>query len=237
MRTKQVFARKGGLKVLKSAGGTAELRSTNSNALSGLEGLDEETLLSLAIDAPVQLTPSPENNSLILESSPTPSSKIRVSDEVLEATFKRLGFGPPNDLSNFPVSPSPTPANSETSTAGLSNREEYAPTAGAPVLTAEKKGSTMDAPGTDDSDTYSQIFGLFQQIAQRTGHSVHSLILEWALLHAHTALAKGRVHDHLSNTMMARQEVFEEEVNKVIKLVSFFFRSTSLVIDYDLSGY
>ena len=115
------------------------------------------------------------------------------------------------------------------------SREEKVPTVKAPVSTAEERLPTVEASGTDDSDAYGQITELFQQIAQKTGHSVHSIILEWALLHAHTDLVKGRVaHGHLvSNAMTVRQQAFEDEANNVIELVSvFFFRSTPLVIEY-----
>jgi hypothetical protein len=95
----------------------------------GLEGLDEETLRSLSIDAPVRLTPSPESDNLIAESSPTPPSKIRLSNEVMEATLEQLGFGPPNDLSDLPISPTPMPPNSETSTTRTFGHEEKVPKA------------------------------------------------------------------------------------------------------------
>jgi hypothetical protein len=165
-------------------------RTPNSDVLSGLEDLDDDTLLSLSLDAPARLTPPPGNG---------PLSKVQVSTEVMEATLDRLGFGPPNDLSDLPISISTTPTSSAASE---------------PVLTG------VETSGTDDSDAYDQITGLFQQVAQRTGQSVNTIILEWALLHAHTDLVKRRVaHGHISNAMSARQEAFEEEVNKVIELV------------------
>ena len=72
---------------------------------------------------------------------------------------------------------------------------------------------------TDDLDAYDQITGLFQQVAQRTGQSVNTIILEWALLYAHMDLVKRWVaHGHISNAMSACQEAFKEEVNKVIEL-------------------
>jgi hypothetical protein len=226
MPTRRALGGKRSAKVPNLARGTAYPPSPNSNVLSqaGFEELDEETLLSLSVDAPVRLTPPPGNNSRSSEFSPTPLSKMRVSKAVMEATLEQLGFGPPNDLSNLYISPSPTPANSEISTVGTSC-EEKVPTVKAPVLTVEERLPTVEASGTDDSDTYGQITELFQQIAQKTGHSVHSIILEWALLHAHTDLVKGRVaHGHLvSNAMTVRQQAFEDEANNVIELVSVFF--------------
>jgi len=219
MSTKQASTRKPGAKGLKSAKASVstELRSPNSNVLSGLEDLDEETLLSLSLDVPVRLTPPPfKNDTLTSESSPTPLSKMRVSSEVMNATLERLGFGPPNDLSNLPTLPSPTPENFEVSTAG---HKEKAPS-------SEASGDS----GPDCLDAYGQISQLFQQIAQRTGHSVSTLILEWALLHAH--------HGHMSKAKTAtHQQAFEEEVGKVVNLVGFSFHFTLSVIDYGLSGF
>ena len=82
----------------------------------------------------------------------------------------------------------------------------------------------MDASGTDDLDEYGQIIGLFQRIAQRTGHSVSSLIVEWALLHACTNMVEKRETIH--------QQAFEERVNKAIELVGEFFFVNFISIDY-----
>jgi hypothetical protein len=125
----------------------------------------------------------------------------------MQATLDRLGFGPPNDLSSPHISVTSTPTNSEAGTAQRTGHEEKVPTAEDPDL-------SMDASGTDE---YGQIIGLFQRIAQRTGHSVSSLIVEWALLHARTNMVEKR------ETM--RQQAFEERVNKAIELVGEFFFS------------
>jgi len=198
----------------------------------GLEGLDEETLLSLSLDTPVRLTPPPGDNPLVSEPSPIPLSKMHVSNEVMVATLERLGFGPPNDLSNLLTLPSPTPANSDVSMMEASSHEKKVPT-------VEGTVSTLGASCTDDSDAYGQINSLFQKIAQRSGHSVNTLILEWALLHVHTDMVKRQIADsRMSSVMAAHQRVFEEEANKAVNLVGeFFFCSTSLVIDCGLSGY
>jgi hypothetical protein len=126
----------------------------------------------------------------------------------MQATLDRLGFGPPNDLSSPHISVTSTPTNSEAGTAQRTGHEEK-------VLTAEDPDLSMDASGTDDSDEYGQIIGLFQRIAQRTGHSVSSLIVEWALLHARTNMVE--------KWETIRQQAFEERVNKAIKLVGEFF--------------
>jgi diketogulonate reductase-like aldo/keto reductase len=105
------------------------------------------------------------------------------------------------------------------------------------IPTVKEAVPTIKASGTDDLDGYGQIIRLFQQIAQRIGHSVNSLILEWALCHAHTNMVKRRADGHMSNAMIARQQAFEEEVNKVIKLVGDFFCSTSFIINYSFSEY
>jgi hypothetical protein len=215
MPPKQGLARKHGAKTRQCARATtphthAQLRSPNSDALTGLEGLDEATLLSLSMDTPVRLTPPPGNDRIIPESSdssPTPLSRTRVSNELMQATLDRLGFGPPNDLSSPHISVTSTPTNSEAGTAQRTGHEEKVPTAEDPDL-------SMDASGTDE---YGQIIGLFQRIAQRTGHSVSSLIVEWALLHARTNMVEKR------ETM--RQQAFEERVNKAIELVGEFFFS------------
>lgn len=136
-------------------------------------------------------------------------------------------------MTNLSTTPSPTPANSETSTStGTFGHKKKVPT-------AEGRAPSVEPSGNDDSDVYDEILGLFEQIAQRTGHSVNSLILKWVLLHAHTDLVKRRVaYGHMSNAMTACQQAFEEGVNTVIQQVGEpFFGSTSLVIDYGLSGY
>jgi hypothetical protein len=222
MPPKKGSGRKKGADVPKLARGTASRttrRSPVSDALCGLEELDEETLLTLSLDAPVQLSPSPGNSPLIPESAPVPLSNAQVSTELIEATLERLGFGPPNDMSNLPVPPSPTPANSEIISVETSVCDQSPSTAEESV-----SSSSVEVPDNDDSDEYDQIGGLFQQIARRTGHSVNSLVLEWALLHAHTDLVKRQVtHDHVSNAMTARQQAFEEEANKIIELVGDIF--------------
>ena len=53
-------------------------RTPNLDVLSGLKDLNDDTLLSLSLDAPAWLTPPPENGSL---------SKVQVSTEVMEATL------------------------------------------------------------------------------------------------------------------------------------------------------
>ena len=70
----------------------------------------------------------------------------------------------------------PVLTNSETSITRTFDCEENGLTANDPFPIT--KGS-----GTKHSDKYGQILRLFQQIAHRTGNSVNSLILEWALLH------------------------------------------------------
>jgi hypothetical protein len=132
-------------------------------------------------------------------------------------------------LSNLPNPPSPVPTNPEASTTGTFGEDETA---------SETVSTTVESSGADDIDAYGQIIRLFHQVARRTGQSVNVLILEWALLHAHTDLAKRQVaHAHMSAVMTARRQIFEEEVDKVIELVglSFYF-STSTVIDYGLTG-
>jgi hypothetical protein len=195
--------------------------SPNSVVLSGLEDLDEDTLLSLSLDTPAQLTPPPGNAPLISESSGTPLSNMQVSTDMMQATLDQLGFGSPNDLSNIPISPLPTPTNSEISTTGTFGYEEEDPTAEESVSTSvEASANNMNAYAS------SQILRLFHQVAQRSGQSVNILILEWALCHVHTDLVKRRVaHGHQSTSMMAHQQAFQEEVNKVIELVgeSFLF--------------
>ena len=215
---RQASARNNGVKTSKLARETASQPSTeltlpNSNILStGFGDLDEQTLLSLSMDAPVQLSPPAINTLLISDSSPTPLSKMRVASEVMDATLERLGFGPPNDLSTLPILLSPTPADSEVT--GTSSHEEKA------EPTAEGKAPTSEVSGADVSDAYGQITGLFQQISQMTGHSLHTLIIEWALLYAHTDMVKRRTaHGRMPNTTTADQQTFEEEVNKAINLV------------------
>ena len=198
MPTKKNPSRKHGPEVPKPVKGTnshilPEHRAHKLDTLSGLEDLDEDTLLSLSLDTPTRLTPSPD---------------------VMQATLDRLGFGPPNDLTSLPVSPTPTPTNSITSSAGKSGLDEKITTAEEPVPTS------VESSDADDIDAYGQISGMFHQIAQRTGQSVNVVILEWALLHA----AKRQVaHDHRSTAMTARQQTFEEEADKVIELVGQFF--------------
>jgi hypothetical protein len=189
--------------------------------LSDLEDLDEDTLLSLSLNAPARLTPPPENAPLISESSGTLLSNVQVSTDVMQATLDRLGFGPPNDLSNIPISPSPTPTNSEIGTTGMFGYEEEDPTVKESVPTSVEASA-------DDMNAYAsgQILRLFHQVAQRSGQSVNTLILEWALRHVHTDLVKRRVaHGHQSTSTTAHQQAFQEEVNKAIELVgeSFLF--------------
>jgi hypothetical protein len=220
MPTDKTSSRKQGAEARRGKGSQLSTELQAPSLLSGFEDLDEGTLLSLSVDAPIQLSPPPNNNPLIPETSPTPLSKMRVSNEVMAATLERLGFGPPNDLSSLLTSPSPsptpTPANSEVSMTGSFGYEEKAPT-------TEGTVPTLGASHTDDSDAYGQINRLFQQIAQRTGHSVDTLILEWALLHAHTDMVKRQVtHNRMLGLMAAHQKVFNEEVNKAISLVGGF---------------
>lgn len=218
MPTNKTSSRKQGAKVHRGKGSQLSTELQAPGLLSGFEDLDEGTLLSLSVDAPIQLSPPPNNNPLIPETSPTPLSKMRVSNEVMVATLERLGFGPPNDLSSLQTSssPSPTPANSEASITGSFGYEEKVPT-------TEGTVPTLGASHTDDSDAYGQINRLFQQIAQRTGHSVDTLILEWALLHAHTDMVKRQVtHNRMLDLMAAHQKAFDEEVNKAISLVGEF---------------
>jgi hypothetical protein len=208
MPTNKASARKKGAKTPNSAKDkgsedSAELLAPSSQvsrATSYLEGLDERTLLSLSMDTPVRLTP-PEDDPSVPDSSPSPLSKKRISNEVMAATLERLGFGAPNDFSNLLTLSSSTPSTAEV-TMGVPHREEQVPT-------TEGTVPTVEAPRTDTLDTYGLINKLFQQVAQRTGRSVNTLILEWALLHAHT--------DEVNRT--ARRQVFEEEVDKMIRLV------------------
>jgi hypothetical protein len=198
MATSKRSARKHGAKELKPASGNGSRNSTELRATPqvsfGLEDLDEETLLSLSLDTPVQLTPPHRSEPLVSESPPTPVSKMCVSNEVMAATLELLGFGPPNDLSSCRTLLSPTPENSESSITGANSHE--------------KKLPILEPSCTNDA--YGQINEIFQQIAQRTGNSVDNLILEWALHHART-------------DTMKRQQVFEEEVNKAINLVRAAF--------------
>jgi hypothetical protein len=222
-------ARKQGVRAHRGKGSqlTNELRAPGLQVSSGFEDLDEETLLSLSVDAPVRLSPPPKTDSLIPETSPpTPLSKMHISNELMAATLERLGFGPPNDLSNLLTSPSPTPANSEVNITGASGYEEKLPT-------AEGTISTLEASHTDDSDAYGQINDLFQQITQRSGHSVNTLILKWALLHAHSDVVKRQIaHNRMLDLMAAHQRAFDKEVNKAISLVreSFFIQLSRLLI-------
>ena len=232
MPTTKTSSRKHGAKVTKSSRGTdskifTKRRATNSES-DGLEELDEDTLLSFSMDTPARLTPPP-GNGLISYSSPMPLLTEQYSTDVMQATLDRLGFGPPNDLSNLPISPTPAPTTPKTSTMEMLGEDE---TASEPVLTS------VESSDADDVDAYCQITKLFHQVARRTGQSVNVLILEWALLHAHTDLAKRRVaHAHMSAAMAARQQAFDEETDKIIEIVRYsFFSSTSFVIDYCLTG-
>jgi hypothetical protein len=91
------------------------------------------------------------------------------------------------------------------------------------VSTADEQVPTMEASDTGHLNEYRQIIGLFRQIAQRTGDSVSSLILEWALLHARINMVETRVaHSHDSDAMTVHECAFEEKVNKAIELVGSF---------------